>query len=269
MLWRIVTVLIVLFWGTMTTLLVRHTYFTEVTSTPVPVPQLLEQVKLYHSKLGGSHTLNLLRDGAPAGQMYFTLDQREDSSGYHWNLGGIVFGNVLKPPVEGLAARWKFEGQQRPDLTWSALILRITADATNTVAEITWKQGDELPKIEVRTDGQLVLDTEGALQQAREQASSFGLGSLISGGGILGSVMGSSKVDLGRLLQMSARTQPLALGDRQARGVLLTLSALGLMEAKASFTQDGALADVQLPQGWRLVDPLIIGLEATTESPTP
>lgn len=262
MLWKSVSALILMFWVLMTVLLVRHTYYPdEKGAVAIPVSTVLERAAQNYAVLGGGSTLELLSKGQKSGHATVMITRIEPASkdakpSYHWDLGGVV----ITPTDDGSATgvTWRFDGDVDSNNAWQRMHLAARAAHTDTNVTIAWQKGDEMPVIEVRRAGELTMDTKAALGEAQKQAGKGSLGGLAT---MMPSFLGKQSVSLERLIMMSARSDQIALADRKVRGNVLTLALFGLFQAEARFTEGGSIAEVTLPQGWRLIDTLILGME--------
>lgn len=262
MLWKSVTALIVLFWLAMTSLLIRHTYFPDApVLTSVPVVQALDHIA-NHRHVSTS-TLTLTQHGKRQGSADLNISEwRELQShkrlGFHFQAGGQVVAPGQETTM-GASLTWRFDGDFKEAGGWQQLSLAARVPATDTSLFIGWKQGDEQPKIEVWRNKELVMDTKRALEEARQKQ---GAGSLGLMGGMLPGMFGSQSVSLENLIQLRADEGIIPIAGKKRKGRILTIALMGFYQAKASYTEDGELTRVELPQGWQLIDPLLEGLDA-------
>ena len=261
MLWRLATVLILLFWAVMTVLLVRRTYF------PAETEQVAVPVKLVMQRLAANHppggTLQLLQGRQRCGNTSYSLldyPLKGPRKGYTWQVGGAVENGERNQPESRIT--WNFSGDFTDDEHWERISLSVRSSSADTTVNVGWRQGQDLPEIEVRKAGALVMDTTQALAQAKGSPMMTGLGgftSMIPGFG------GSPVVSLERLIRVSARQASMPLGGRRRKAFALTFSLMGLYQAKAWVTEAGELVRVDLPQDYRLVDLMVLGLDETVK----
>lgn len=258
MLWKSVTALIVLFWAVMTVLLVRHTYFPDDgLLAEVPVAHVLQRVVQNRQPM--RNTLQLLQGDKRIGHADLSISEWREPlepkpQGWAWQAGGMVDGAATGTPNAHLS--WRFEGNQATDQTWNHISLAVRATATDTNLFVSWKRGEESPTIEVRRGGNLIMDTEAALEQAKqEQGIAGGLTSFLP------SFMGSQKLSLERSIHLAAHESRLTLAGKPRKGYTLTLSLLSLYQAQAHYTEAGELTRIDLPRGLVLIDPLLEGLD--------
>ena len=261
MLWRLASALILIFWAVMTTLLVRHTYFpAEAEFAPVPMSLLMQR---FASTAMPSNTLQLRQGKTLLGNATLAIVDWKDtatgaSKGYTWQVGGMIEA----PPDLGQQARvtWNFSGDYTTDGRWERIALSARSSATDTFVNVSWKLGQELPVIEVRKGDKIVMDTATAMEQAKSNPMLAGMGGMTS---MLPSFLGNKAVSLEHLINLSAKEASIRLGNRQRKAFLLTASLMNLYQTKAWFTEAGEIIKVDLPQGYRLTNPLVFGLDGT------
>ncbi|MDB6139697.1 MAG: hypothetical protein JWO94_2769 [Verrucomicrobiaceae bacterium] len=260
MLWRLATGLIVLFWAVMTVLLVRHTYFpTEAEFAPVPVKLLMER---YAGNPNPSNTLQLMQGGQKWGNVTLAiLDWKDPSTavhkGYTLQAGGMVEPEPHTTPETRVT--WSFSGDFTDDESWERLALGARSSGTDTFVNAGWHRGQDLPTIEVRKGTKVIMDTEGVLAQAKQGPALPGMGgltSLIPGFGGM-----TPSLSLERLVRLGAREAALPMGGRPRKAFVLTASLMSLYQAKMWFTEAGEVVRIDLPNGFRLINPMLMGLE--------
>ncbi len=262
MLWRLATALILLFWAVMTGLLIQRTYFPkESEHRPVPVKLVLAR----HAAAHVSGTLKLLQGSQGRGNATFMLadyPMKGPHKGYTWQIGGLVNDpeiddNTRTQPQTGIT--WNFSGDFTDDERWERMGLSARSSRLDTTVNIGWKVGEDMPVIEVRKAGELIMDTAQALAQARKNPMMSGFGGITSL--IPGFSAGSPKVSLEHLVRVSASEATMRLGGKPHKAFVINLTLMGLYPAKAWFTEAGELVRVDLPQDFRLVDLMVLGLD--------
>ena len=260
MLWKSVTAVIVLFWAVMTTLLVRHSYFPDAPALKVvPVSEILSQVASRRDIVRS--TLSLMRNGERRGNADIAISEWREPlaskrSGVHFQAGGQLTTEVSG---ENSNITWRFDGDLREAEGWEGMTLAVRTPSNNSSVFIGWKHGDEMPKIEVWRGQERIMDTKQALEQAREQKGS-GLGIM---GSMVPGFLGKQTISLQNLVSLQAETGVIPLAGKKRKGYVLTFSLMGFYQAKASYTENGELTRVELPQGWQLIDPLLEGIDAS------
>lgn len=263
MLWKFVTALIVLFWAAMTVLLVRQTYYPEGSAfTSISVNALLDRAA--QQRYLTRNTLTLTRHGVKYGHADISIGERMDPqtaahTGFTWQAGGLIEGKAWG--VADGSAVWRFDAEVNDRQLWERISLAIRVADTDTNLLVGWKVGDEMPKIELKRSGEVIMNTEQALAQAKSQQGTGTAGLM----GMLPGFLGKQKVSLENLIQMQAHRGTMQLAGEDRKSMLLTLSLLGFYQAKFYYTEAGELARIELPQGWLLLDPMLLG----TNSPTP
>ncbi|MDB6074734.1 MAG: hypothetical protein JWO89_2374 [Verrucomicrobiaceae bacterium] len=261
MLWRIATGLIVLFWAVMTVLLVRHTYFpTEAEFAVIPVKMLMER---YAKNPNLSNTLQLMQGGQKCGNVTLVLIEWKDQQtgahkGYTLQAGGMVEQEPRATPESRVT--WSFSGDFTDDERWERVALGAQSSVTKTFVSVGWRKGQEIPSIEVRKGDKVIMDTAGALNEAKQSPMMAGMGGLTS---FIPGLGGMNKaVSLETLIHLSAREAAMPLGGKPRKAFVLTTSLMSLYQAKTWFTEAGEVVRVDLPGGYRLVSPMVMGIDA-------
>lgn len=265
MLWKSVSALIVIFWLVMTSLLVKHSYFSdEALAKQVPVSTVLDRMARHQEAAGGSDTMQLLYQNEHAGDVAVGVVHRpaeagKPSTGFSWHAGGRVTGKPLGLDI-ATAATWTFDADQTEAQSFERMHIGVVATHTKTAVSIDWKLGDEMPKIEVTREGELVMDTKAVMSEAKKQQGGGGLnlGGLTS---MMPGFLGSQKLSLEHLVMMQAKDELIKVGDRRLRGSTITLSVFGLMQTKMRVTEGGEIAEIEMPNRWRALALLVLGLD--------
>lgn len=260
MAWRLATGLIVLFWAVMTVLLIRHTYYRpEAEFAQVPVGTLLDK---YAKNPNPSNTLQLMQGTQKCGNATLVLvDWKDPKTGAHKGYTFQAGGIIAEEPYTSSEPRmtWSFSGDLTDDERWERITFGARSSVTETFASIGWKLGQETPTIEVRKGEQLVMDTQGALEEAKKSPLIAGMGSFTS---MIPGMGGKAALSLERLVRLTAKEAALPLAGRPRKALTLNASLMGLYQTKAWFTDAGELVKVDLPQGFRLVNPMVLGMDA-------
>jgi hypothetical protein len=257
--WRILSGLIFLFWAMMTWLLVQRSYFGEKAQrVAIPVNDVLASFAAHQS---GLNTLQLVHGQAKRGQATFNLQDRQTldgkiQRGYALNAGGMIESATASQGGGNIS--WRFEGDIDPALLWQRLELRLRVAATDTSIIFSWHHGDEQPVLEVLRDGQRIMDMKSALAQGAMAQSLTGMGGFSMLPGM------NKEAALESLIQLTAYQDRLTIAGSQRQSRVLKLAIMGFYEATAHFTDTGELARIDLPDGFKFIDPMILGLEQPT-----
>ncbi len=257
MLWRLLSALVVLFWAVMTGLIIRDTYFPDHSRfAEVPVRMVFD---LFLSEAAAfNNTLHIYQGQEKLGHTSFALRRKDEglTSKDRPVYVLVANGSISLPGQNGkVEFGYQLNGELIEAEQWKNFDVRVTAPESEMEAEILWKEGDKLPKIEIKKSGQIIMNT--AMAQA-----------LIDNPGAAGWILQAlpMKMDMKSLPQASAakvqaREGRLELAGKQRRCYIVTASLMQGYEAKLYFSELGELARVELPGGYRLLEPMMHGLE--------
>ncbi|WP_265595951.1 hypothetical protein [Verrucomicrobium sp. BvORR106] len=252
---RIITLSVLVFWVAMTGLLVRMVYFPDH-SRFVEVPPRL----VLKGFLEGGATINTLH--------VYKKDQKlghaSVSTQRVWTGGvnqyRVHFSGVLdKGAIEMVDApiNWRLQLFLEDLDTWAGAKGQVRLGDTNTVLDFEWSKDERMPRFTLKQKGQVVADDDSIqpMLGAFMGPQAAGAGPVLPEG--LGLAPGA---DVATLFHLKTLQGVMMLAGTERQAFLLELSAMDHWKAKAFFTDAGELALVDLPEGWRLVEPVIYGL---------
>jgi hypothetical protein len=259
MFWRLLTVSILLFWAVMTGLVIRDSYFPDHSRfAEVPVRMVFD---LFLTEAAAfNNTLDLYHDKVKIGHTTFTIRKiGDDDNSPLYAL--MVNGTVQMPTeTESVNATFNLTGELADAERWRRFKLDFKAPAAETSAMIAWKLGDELPDLEVKKSGKLVMDTEMAKAMMGMKDS------LGSGSEWLLQMIPAGALPEASAFQLKAREGQMELAGKKRRCYIVQLALMPGYELKMYFSELGELARVELPQGYRLIEPMMHGLEPGLQS---
>jgi len=247
MFWRFLIILVTIFWLVMAALLVRVTYFPEgspfAQMPPGAVLKLFldrgasgKQLHLYHGEKKIGHvTLDLRR--VPA---------RQEPEDYMLLLSGMVDGGVIRDVASSL--NWRININLREGRRWAGAGGQVRMPENSVLLNFNWREGSPAPEFTLHRRG--VLQADDKLLQPLLGQFSAG-----SGAGALPSAAGQDD-----LLRVSARESAMKIAGQNRRGYVIAFSVLDRHRATAYFTEEGDLALIDLPEGYRALEPNIHGL---------
>jgi hypothetical protein len=257
MLWRALSAIIVLFWAVMTGLLIRDTYFPDHSRfAEVPVRHVLD---LFLTEAAAfNNTLHLLHGQEKIGHASFTIRKVSDESVAVPEYAVLIHGVVDVPSEEGkVKANFMLAGELEAAEKWKRIEAEVSAAAAQMEAKMSWAAGDRLPQIEVKKAGQVVMNT--AMAEAMMKLPD------VPGGksDLLAKLMPglSLNAEQASMLRFQAREGVMDLAGKRRRCFIVTLAAMQGLEVKVFFTEIGELARIELPQNYRLIEPMMHGLE--------
>ena len=243
-------------WAVLTGWLVRDTYFPPAEShRAIPPGEVFDRflaqadafnttLQIYHGQESSGHAVVSVQPRAQAGE-----------TRHHLVATGTVTPSSLHPATGQGSAELSF----RLSLTfaaggaWRAFELDASAPAAGLRARLGWQDGQELPKVDICQNDQIILDSAGLETLLR------------SGGALLPAGLTQQLTQHPPVLRAVAG--PMELAGKRRDGLRLSLDLPGLGAARAWFTGDGLLVRAELPGGYRLVEPLIHGLAGSDEAP--
>lgn len=259
MLWRFLTVVIVLFWAVMTGLIIRDTYFPDQSRFAVVPPRFVFDLFLAEAA-AFNNTLHLYHEKERIGHTTFTI--RRDGEEEAEAEGPLVYTVLAAGTVE-----LKQEGKMPHDVTfhlmgeledaerWRGLDLEIKSLSADVDATIVWKKGDQLPAIEVKKAGQVVMNTQFVQTMMSMQG-------LLGRGGEADWLAQLAKMPKeAKSMPLTAREGIMDLAGKPRRCYIVTLEVMQMEEVRLYFTEAGELARIELPQGYRFIEPMMHGLE--------
>jgi hypothetical protein len=255
MMWKAISLLIACFWALMTALLIRNTYFPDHSGlTEVPLQLVLER---FVNQTSSNGLLHLYQDQTRIGHMniYTTKGRSKLQEGalYRFIISGSVDDMEQKTKPQ-MALSWRVELELRDAEFPEKLRAEVLLPATEHGITVNWDEGDKLPAIEVKESGKVIMNTESITK----------LAALTPAMGLLKSMMesrGQSADKAASSLQITSVEGRIELAGRVRTCHVVTFKALEKLRVQMVFTEAGELAMVDLPEGFRLLDPFIYGLE--------
>lgn len=257
MVWRIFTAIIVLFWAVMTGLLIRDTYYPDHSRyAEVPVSHVLD---LFLTEAAAfNNTLHLLHGDQKTGHASFTIRKVSEESAEVPEYAVLVHGVVEIPTEAGrVNANFMLAGELLKAEQWKHFEAEVTAPNAQLEARMSWSLGDRLPAIEVKKAEKVVMNTTMAEAMLKLPES------LVSQSQLMDRILPglSLKEDSIAAPRLQAREGVMNLAGKRRRCFIVTLAAMQGLEVKAFFTEIGELARIELPQNYRLIEPMMHGLE--------
>lgn len=253
MLWRVLTAFILLFWAVMTGLLLRDTYFPDPSHfTEVP-PQRVFDLFLAETS-AFNNTLHLYKNNERLGHATFSARRLGDdpqAPAYALVSTGTVQLSHLPSLPDGTRPEvsFHFRGQIKNADPWQSLELELRIPTSDIHARIHWREGIKLPEVEVKRGAETLMNTEA-------------LHTMLAFGGIPGfaeKLPALQSSGHSTTSALKAREGILELAGKRRKCHILTAELLGAHQVRAFFTEAGALARVELPEGYTLLEPLMHG----------
>ena len=250
MLWRLLTALIVLFWAVMTGLIIRDTYFPDQSRfAVVPVSMVFDL--FLDDAAAFNNNLHLYHGQQKLGHVSFALRRLEESNAEP--VYALVANGTLKVPGAGGEQNLNFRGNglMLAAERWKQIDIEMKAPETKTEVEISWREGDKLPHLEVKKEGAVVMNTAMAQKLMESPFNS----------GLIAQMLPLSRLPQAGAMSFHAREGRMELAGKKRRCYIITAQLMQGYEAQLYFTEIGELARVELPAGYRLIEPMMHGLE--------
>jgi hypothetical protein len=168
---------------------------------------------------------------------------------------------------ERIDATWEINGMSDAKGDWLHMEITAALPKQHASFKVVWLEGEKFPSVKVMQDGKAVLDTQnvGALM-------ALGLAGMQNGAGgswaqALAPLTGASPE--AAAFHFTAREGTITLAGRERRCFLVTAPLPGGQQVRMIFAETGELARIDLPQDYRLIEPLIHGMIPPLETSLP
>lgn len=253
--WRILSLLILSFWLVMTALLVRYTWFAEGTVfSEVPPRVVLQQFLEQGSAVSTAGTLHIYKRDQKIGDATLTCRRsRENSLDFSVRVDGVLTRGAIAQVDDEI--RWGFTLRLFDVENFGEIKGTLRFQSAHKIIDFLWRRGDRMPTLNLRGEQG---DTDQALIQAM-------LAQSLGGSGIPGLSLGpdlgaAAGADLFSLIVMKAHDSVMDFAGQKSKGYLMEFTAMDRWKARTFVTEAGELVLVDLPEGYRLVEPVIHGL---------
>ena len=250
---RILTLSVLAFWVVMTVLLLRMVYFPDQ-SRYVEVPAR----RIMKSFLEGGTTINTLhiyhKDKKLGNASVNARRIPDKEERYRVHLSGSLDKGALES-VEGQVS-WRLEVDVINMEQWGGARGQVRLIDTGMVLDFEWPKDQRMPTFTLKQKDMVVADDESIRPLV---ASLMGQGAT-GGLGLPGGMGATPEADIAALIRMKAMEGMMMLAGQNRHAYLMEFSAMDQWKARAFFTDAGELALVDLPEGYRLVEPVIYGL---------
>jgi hypothetical protein len=254
MFWRILSTVILLFWAVMTGLIIRDSYFPDHSRfAVVPVRRVFDL--FLNEAAAFNNTLDLYHEQEKRGHITFTIKKHDEKA--EVPVYALLVNGGLQIPAEKESVQASFSavGELADAETWRSFKVAVKAPAAETEAAISWKLGDELPEVDVKKSGQVVMNTQMV-------KAMLGMKDALGGqSNWLQQVLPSGALPEASSFRLTAREGKMDLAGKSRRCYIVLLHLIQGYELKMYFSELGELARIDLPQGYRLIEPMMHGLE--------
>lgn len=257
MLWRILSVAILMFWAVMTGLIIRDSYFPNQSSFRAVPPRQVFDLFLTNAA-AFNNSLQLFHGNEKLGHTSFTI--RKDSQAEAGSLpvytllaSGALEMKTGPSQIEVLDVNFRLNGELENAEVWRHVDMEVKSSRANLLMTLKWSQNDRLPKIEVKQGGKLIMNTE-----------------FMKGFMAMKSMLGGDQAwmkdmpkldDPAAVVPLTAREGLMELAGKQRRCYIVSLQLMKTHEVRFLFTKAGELARIELPDDYRFIEPMMHGLE--------
>lgn len=264
---RTIVLLVTAFWLVMTLLLVRTTYFPDGTGfSKVPADMIMRMFMEQGTQL---NTLHVYRAETKIGHASVSSRAAEPEPGRPDKVAGsgdraLLASGVLDkgamPNLTPSQVAWRMELNLGDLTTIKGSSGQIRIMDAGLVMDYQWSAGEKLPRFTVKHGGVVVADEKsGALMMGQV----FGMPGMMPA--VPADMQSQLQGDAAQFVKVNAREGAMNLSGQKRKGYVLELSFMDRWKIKAFFTEVGELAVVDLPEGYRLVEPIIHGLQPDFE----
>ncbi|MFZ4766412.1 MAG: hypothetical protein ACOYMN_15785 [Roseimicrobium sp.] len=256
--WRVVSVLIVSFWAVMTVLLVRVTWFPEGSQlAEVPPRVVLQQFLEQGSAMASANTFHVYHGDRKIGHATVSCSRlRGDGEHGLRDFALRLDGRLDEGAIAKLEdiVTFGLELRLRDVLRFAGSKGNVRFEKGRLVASFAWPEGAPKPTLLVKQRGQVMMDDRLWQMMSGEALAGTEAGAFAAQLGV------SPSAEVSSLVRLSARESLRTFAGHKSKGHALELTAMEHWKARAFFTAGGELVLVDLPGGYRLVEPVIHGL---------
>lgn len=255
MLTRAFMALVLAFWLVMTVLLVRYTYFSDGSQfEEVPARVVM---KLFLDQGVKNNTLHVFQYDRKIG--YASIDARvlrplTGSPNVPMSYNLKIWGLIEKGAIKGVddAINWNVDVRMKDVDEFEQFKGRFRMRDAGLMVNFDWSHGAKVPRIDIYQRGEPIADDP----MIRTILSH------LLGGGATASLLpgGREAVQEAGSVQIISRQGSINLGGQKRSGYTIEIGGMERWKLKAYFTEAGELALVNLPEGYRLMEPVIHGL---------
>lgn len=248
--WRTISLVVTGFWLVMSSLLVRYVWFPEGSHfSDVPPPVVLRGFLEQSSSLATASSLWVFRHDEKIGFANVRCSRltsgRQD---YMLRIDGFLDRGAL--PFADEKAVWRLSLKLLQVEKLSELKGNLRVERTPWVLDFHWQQGQKAPEVNLQAPEDSPVNNP-MLQLMLAQAFS---------GGAAPGLLGGVATDPGDVLRVRARESEMDFAGQKSHGHLLEFTVMDRWKARAFITEAGEFVLMDLPEGYRLVDPVIQGL---------
>lgn len=264
MIWRAAAAFVVLFWAVMTGLLLRDVYFPDESRFAEVPPKYVFDLFLKQAEVT-ANTLHLYHRDQKIGHASLSIasGRDEDRRTYQWLLRGVV--ERLQNGGTRIDTTWEVDGRMNEEGDWQQLDLTAAMPHQNADLKVRWLEGERFPEVNVTQNGRVVVNSQNiAVLMA------LGMGGMQGMSGDWAQALAplaASKQEMPPP-EVTAREGTVSLAGRERKCFLVSVELPGSQKVRMIFSETGELARIDLPQDYRLIEPMIHGMIPSLPTPT-
>jgi hypothetical protein len=246
--WRFLQIFVVAFWLVMTAWLVRSVYFPEDAGFAEVPPKLI--LKTFLEQGGLINTLHVFHRDRKIGNAAVTPRRSGEGADADYDL--LISGLLDKDAIEDVDGpiSWHMELHLLHGDAWGGAVGRVRLLSSNTSLDFNWAKDKSIPAFTLKKNGLVVADD--TLVQPLIAQMTMGQEPALPGG--------VDPEGVASTFNVKSREGLIKLAGQKRKGYVIEVGFMDRYNLKAFFTEAGELALVELPEGYRLLEPVIYGL---------
>ena len=253
LMWRALNFLIIAFWVLMTALLVRNVYYPEGTEFAEVPPRVI--LKSFLDQGGLINTLHVYHRDQKIGHAAVNPRKLSESpleSDYDLLISGLLDEGTF-PDVKGRIS-WHLDLRLDNGDSWGGASGRVRLMDSGTVFDFNWEKNQAIPTFSMKQNGLVVADDSLVQPLIAQMMLGQTHSSTLPDGTPVNSKGGDG------VFTVKSREGKMKIAGQKRKGYVIELGFMDRYNLKAFFTEAGELALVELPEGYRLLEPVIYGL---------
>jgi hypothetical protein len=252
--WRTLSLIIIGLWLVMTSLLVRVVWFPEGSRfEQVPPGVVLRRFLNQSSAVSSASTLLVYQREKRIGFLNLRCSrEKPGSQDFKVSLAGFLDKGAVPFAKDKVMCRFTLKLQEVENFGEFNAYIRL--ERTPWFMDLTWRKGERAPAIHIQAPEETGLN-DAFIQMLLGQATAFG--------GVPGMAPPDPATGITSTedaIRVRARQSEMDFAGQKSQGHLLELTIMNRWKARAFITEAGEFVLLDLPEGYRLVEPVIHGL---------
>ena len=249
--WRIISLVVIGFWLMMTTLLVRYVWYPEGSRFSDVSPKLvLRRFLEQSSAVSTAGSLWVFHRDKYLGTANIRCT-RVSKGSQNFQLRMAVFLEKGAVSFTDKRVSWFIDLKLVDVDQFGGLSGHVRIEGTPWIARFSWQKGQRVPVITVDAPEEAGINNT-MIQLMMAQA--------FAGGGVSGGASPLSAAEAEGILRVRATEREMDFAGQKSRGHLLDLTVMDRWKARVFITEAGEFVLLDLPEGYRLIEPVINNL---------